>query len=1070
MSTRPLAHTCTRILVGSLLGLTLAFTGAVSTPSAQVRPRSDQRRGKPVWYRGPRDNHHRPPTTSPLSPVPGRNVNMVSGYDWPNGDPFLQRQNEPSVAASTRNPLHLVAGANDYRTVDLPGLPDGDVTGDAWVGLFKSFDGGQTWRSTLVPGYPQDASCDPARTPHPDPATCGLFGYQAAADPVVRAGTSGLVYYSGLAFDRGAGGRSAIFVARFIDNNNKEGGDSIVHLGTTLVASDPGATFIDKPWLAVDIPRGSATCQIVTPGENGATITETVPAGPAYVAYTEFSGTGTATRARIMFTSSADCGAHWTAPVRLSPAADQVNQGASIAIDPASGNVYVAWRRFATADGDSDAVMVARSVNLGHSFDRPACARRFRPGHARRRDEIAEHRGGGRAKEAAEVDGLDQGTSGDALSFRTNSYPTMTFDDQGRLYMAWTERGFGTVRSDPTTGDARVVMATSRNGSSFTAPRAVADEGQPGHQLMPTLAFGGGHLLLVYYDLREDVSQTFTQFIDDKTAVVVGPAPHDGHPRVDGHPGRHAGLRAVRAGLGLPDGQPRRRHGRRAAAVQPARPADVPARHGALHGRLHRRDPGAGVRDGAQRPVGVQHAERARLPRRVDRQPRRPPAGRRNADGNPWADYTPPVVPGTTQSIFDPGQGVPACQPGNSGSRNQNIYTARVTGGLLVGSPGNTKPLSADLQRGFVVFAQNQTNETKSFRLTIQSQPVGGDASFDQFDPAVTSVDVTTPPLSLAARTVYVTSSDPHAAIDVTVVEIEQAGATGPLAGGLAGSVRLNPDISNPDISNPDISNPDISNPDISNAEVYNPDISNPDISNPDISNPDISNPDISNPDISNPDISNVRVANPDISNPDISNPDISNPDISNPDISNPDISNPDISNGAIADITWTVTNDGNTTSSFNVNMFLGQQTAKLCPPGTDGSSAGCINVQLVLYKTYNTPATTGCTLQYQTHNVLVSNIPNPDFIDPELARRARPERPGGDQRHAVAGPRRDRQDHAAADRPGPVRQRHGDQLGRPAGQRRPGVRRRPTRAAPAASSRPCCSRRAWTPTTRTTA
>ena len=49
MSTRPLAQARTRIVVGSLVGLTLALTVAVSTPSAQVHPRTNQRRGLPVW-------------------------------------------------------------------------------------------------------------------------------------------------------------------------------------------------------------------------------------------------------------------------------------------------------------------------------------------------------------------------------------------------------------------------------------------------------------------------------------------------------------------------------------------------------------------------------------------------------------------------------------------------------------------------------------------------------------------------------------------------------------------------------------------------------------------------------------------------------------------------------------------------------------------------------------------------------------------------------------------------------------------------------------------------------------
>src|SRR5689334_11235907 len=131
-------------------------------------------------------------------PTPGQNVNMVSGRQWPGGDPFLQRQNEPSIAVSSRNSLHVVAGANDYRTVDLPprlapdALPNGTLTGDAWLGLFKSFNGGQTRQSTLVPGYPQD------RTPEglafkQQLAAQGLT-FTTASDPVVRPGTNGLFY------------------------------------------------------------------------------------------------------------------------------------------------------------------------------------------------------------------------------------------------------------------------------------------------------------------------------------------------------------------------------------------------------------------------------------------------------------------------------------------------------------------------------------------------------------------------------------------------------------------------------------------------------------------------------------------------------------------------------------------------------------------------------------------------------------------------------------------------------------------------------------------------------------
>ncbi|TAK12921.1 MAG: hypothetical protein EPO35_10865 [Acidobacteria bacterium] len=919
-------------------------------------------------------------------------MNMVSGDAWPNGDPFLQRQNEPSVAVSTRNPLHLLAGANDYRTVDLPGLSTGPETGDAWLGLFKSFDGGERWQSTLLPGYPQDTTPEGMYSP--------LKGYQAGADAVVRPGTNGLMYFSGLVFNRGQNAPSAVFMSRFIDNNNKENGDPIRYLGTTMIDRSTGTEFIDKPWMAVDIPRaGAKSCKITQTdpapvvkagagkgrfrgwNERSRTkakpqlkgpkpYTQTIPAGKIYIAYSRITTVGTDVSSRIMLASSDDCGVTWSKPQQISDPADKVNQGATIAIDPQSGALYVAWRQFGLTTTATDSIVVVRSAASGKGFDKPAKVHKFKAHRPtdKLKKMIAEHQMGD-ADEVSEIQPFDQGTAEDR--FRTNAYPSMAIDDEGRAYVAWTERGFGAARADAVDGDARVVIASSRTGAAWTTPRAVdtgaAGVDKPGHQLMPSLAFAAGKLVVVYYDLREDISRVFGPFVDENDAVATVRKRHT----ID--------IRAAYAAKGdVPVFGPSVQVSTYLQGSRPGASTIEQMQYNAPNLPLFKLGtvPFMGdYIDLAASPAFVQEKGTWKFNTAsqvapvfhvvwTDNRDVRPPR-----DGN-WQNYTPVKPPAF--SVFDPTQPTPECQPGQTGMRNQNIYSARLTFGLVTGSPGNSKPLDPSLSRSFVVFAQNTTTAAKSYRMTIASQPVGGKASFTQEsvagqpDPLV-SVDVTVAAKSMVTRTVFIKSSDPRAQVPVDVQEIS-APSMPILANGLSSRVVLNPDISNPDISNPDISNPDISNPDISNAEVYNPDISNPDISNPDISNPDISNPDISNPDISN-----VVVANPDISNPDISNPDISNPDISNPDISNPDISNPDISNGALTDVTWTIVNTGNTTASFNVNLFLANAAAKL----------GGVKTQLIVHKTYTTPIANECTLKTQTQTVLVANVPNPVFQAP---------------------------------------------------------------------------------------
>jgi len=283
-----------------------------------------------------------------LALIAGRNINMVAGTDFLTGDPYLQRQNEPSIAVSTRNPLHLLAGANDYRTVDmeipaeeLPGVQQGIAAADAWLGVFKSFDGGESWISKLLPGSIVDTSQESLTSP--------LHGYGAAADPVVRAGANGLFFYSGIAFNRLQRGLGALFVARFIDNNNKETGDPIQYLDTKILDTGNPGHFIDKPWLAVDVPR---TTELITLS-NGAV----VPRANVFVVYTSFMGnTEGDVHGKLMITMSHDCGETWTKPTQITDAG-QPYQAATIAIDPRNGRLHVAYRRFAKY-GHTNAILM----------------------------------------------------------------------------------------------------------------------------------------------------------------------------------------------------------------------------------------------------------------------------------------------------------------------------------------------------------------------------------------------------------------------------------------------------------------------------------------------------------------------------------------------------------------------------------------------------------------------------------------------------------------------------------------------------------------------------------------
>ena len=815
----------------------------------------------------------------------------------------------------------------------------------------------------------------------------------------MRSGHNGLFYYSAIVFNREDKGLGASFVARFIDLNNKEGAlydvvahrDPVVPAGIVVTDTGNASQFIDKPWLAVDVPRaGAQTCHIdveqtvvdAEGNESTENVAQEFPGGRVYQSYSLFVGGENNIRTKVMFTRSLDCGASWSAPIKVSEGFP-LNQGTILAIDPGNGTVYLAWRQMASL-GNPQAILLVKSTDGGKTFTK--------------------------GRVIATIDPFEQGTS--EISARTTAFPAMAVDGQGRVYVAWSER------VEPHR-DGRIVMIVSTDGgSTWTPPTPVANHDERGHQFMPSLVFNQGYLSVAYFeqlwdhtrgvlecppsdgDEGEAPCNNIGDYVEHRyptgdlpaspekvfNECLIEVAPND--PACDLTLGwgdltrRHTlDVFATRALPGVAPGfDPPVRVSRYLFGAAPGWDTIEQLQYNPPHLPLFRLGEAAFIGDyidlvGAP-PFLYDHAAgRWRFNTEPDesavlhlawtdnRDVRPPPAGKS------WADYAPAEAcddPGGCQSQFDPSQEVPQCDPDISvgGTRNQNVYSARLTDGLVVSALQNTKRLGyatvgsyglVQLQRAFAAVVENASDEERHFRMRIRpSMDVW--SSFLQFA-LLTELDVSVAPRSSIARTVYAMAEDPAASVTVDVDRIDQVGEDGSilssLEGGLHGEIVLNPDSLAPDITNPDIPSllPDITNPDIGVGETYTPDI----LSNP-ILSPDITHllPDITNPDIAAADTENVLVLSPDITNPDLESllPDITNPTLSSSDLTNYRLLNPDITNGALLDATWRMYNRGNTSAVYDVNLLL------------NGAIPSGFRLQLLLHKVYTTPEEQNCELR----------------------------------------------------------------------------------------------------------
>jgi hypothetical protein len=847
----------------------------------------------------------------------GENVNVLpvvpkSLYpeDWfLRGDGYLQRQVEPTIAASTRNPDHLLAFFNDYRAVDveydpfigeqfqtaalaldttnlmmagllaLPQIesfetPPYAATAEAWVGMSRSYDGGLTWSGGFLPGAPFDTSDASLASP--------VHGLEAATDPVLAPAPCGNFYLVFMAFTRG--GQSKLAVARYQDLNNDEGGDTIRYHGTTVLEVGNNAEFgyfLDKPDIEVDVWREPTADEC---------------AHRVYWSYSTFNGLDKEGKfqSKINFAYSTDLGQSFTKQ-KLNPPYNQ-NQGSALAVDPADGTVYMTWRHFFSPD----AILITKSTNYGVKWGKPVMLTVDLPMAA-----------------------FDQPTistvfnDSTKLAFRSNGFPTAAVNGEGTVFVAWQERVDGSGIPDPN-GSPRIVLMRSDDQGATWKGLGDNDERVPvdnetldkpynagvggawqstsrGPQVQPKLSFGGGRLMLAYYESRgligPDLGTDKETVLPADVATVIDKSYITGYDRV----------MDFRAALLEPYGSADVKAGELigTSSIQVSRypiraDADLTDEGGGqdLTDVSFTYEPCDSISPSEFSPPCARQVNRVNLPTSaagtspfIGDYPDLVPMVQFVKDGTQWrwatgaadvpyrgfhAIFTdnrhivPPWDGDDLEYLRYSNYGPPgidgACT--NSGSRNSDVLTSRITADVVVSTPTTYKEIGS-ASRSFPFSVNNRSPEERYYYLAIAAGPDFGPASFSPVDDSVTEGFVKIFPYSSVSQVLYPTSA--ASLEDVFQVRVYGAACTVDLATGapdpnsctpcdqpevcLVGTVTFNADRSveygllNLEPDDEEYQNPFVLNPFVLNQTSANSSPSNPFVLNPFVLNPFVLNP-----------------------------------------------------------------------------------------------------------------------------------------------------------------------------------------------------------------------------------
>jgi hypothetical protein len=442
----------------------------------------------------------------------------ISAYTLATGIPYTDpvlseasisrgRQNEPAVEIDPRDARVLIGSSNDYAGVYAGSTPGNYVpAGPIWLGYYRSENGGTSFQSSLVPGYPGDTS------PY---AALAQVRTASAGDPVIAWDLKGRVYMGAESSDDPAGSLKTfgdVWVATYVNPDGPTGdtiNDGKRFARSVIVAKGSSAPnllgkFNDKTSIEVDRSRSPYS-------------------GTVYFSWSRFTGNG---GVGIFLSRSTDHGKTWSTPMKLSASIHDV-QFPDIAVT-GSGTVYVTFRQFASQGGEGDAIMYVKSANGGRSFSAPKLLQKFTPYDAEDRYlDGSSARDGGDFSNAVQSGYTffrrDTQVRAAADASASNEYVYVVYDPTKPGTEVPTGTTYGSVGSG--TGSQSGVYFIRLNGATGkTAAPALVDAQSAGHQLFPDIAVSGSRLVAIWWDSRNDGSYSPTRPIGNDAAGATGPS------------------------------------------------------------------------------------------------------------------------------------------------------------------------------------------------------------------------------------------------------------------------------------------------------------------------------------------------------------------------------------------------------------------------------------------------------------------------------------------------------------------------------------------------------------------